>query len=468
MRLVIALNILGLAGTLFCSGTVEAKLCGKVPEALIVMDRSGSMEDFAGTQSKWDIAVDATNYVCSSFPGQLRFGLTFFPLWPHNQLCSPGEVNVAPGTNTAGAISSLLSTVYPLGNTPIKNTLDNARTYLQQIKEVDRDQYVILVTDGIENCTMYMPSAATANLFADGVKTYVIGFGSEINSFNLTKAAQAGGTNDYFQADNLTQLKSALQTIAAELICCGNGILDQGESCDITIPTGMPGACPTTCNDNDPCTVDALAGTECLTQCSNSQISAPFHGDGCCPTGANSGNDSDCPKACGDGVLDPGEKCDPGILSGYGTCPTQCDDGDSCTNDTTSGGGCQVTCTSTSVPPHPTSDGCCPPGMSSIHDPDCPPPCDPDRTENCVDPCASVVCGDEEHCENGLCVKTSSGDDPNGNPTNPYANPDSSGKVQAGCECNASHKNGGFPIGIGMLFLLLVGKRIFSKQRCHR
>jgi hypothetical protein len=49
---------------------------------------------------------------------------------------------------------------------------------------------------------------------------------------------------------------------------CGDGTVDLGESCDIGIPAGLPGACPVECDDGDPCTGSQIvdAGT-CLARC---------------------------------------------------------------------------------------------------------------------------------------------------------------------------------------------------------
>src|SRR5262245_1565994 len=35
---------------------------------------------------------------------------------------------------------------------------------------------------------------------------------------------------------------------------CGDGIKQADEKCDTAIPAGMPGACPTSCNDQMACT----------------------------------------------------------------------------------------------------------------------------------------------------------------------------------------------------------------------
>ena len=67
-----------------------------------------------------------------------------------------------------------------------------------------------------------------------------------------------------------------------------------------------------------------------------------------CASGAplatnDAGADSSPPgeNTCGDGVQQTGETCDTGIPAGMsGACPGSCDDGDACTTDSTTGGGC--------------------------------------------------------------------------------------------------------------------------------
>jgi MYXO-CTERM domain-containing protein len=347
--------VLSLALTLWAGARpAAANVCGPVPHTLILLDRSGSMKQLVGPDSKWSIAKSAVNNLTATFAGQLDFGLMLFSRWPHVSNCSSGKVNVGVGPNTAGAISGTLSSAYPDGDTPIALSLDEARVYLQQVNS-GKPQYVILVTDGMETCqpaSVNSPPAAAGKLLANGVKTYVVGFGSAVDPSSLTATAQSGGTGNYYQADNLTQLNTALKKIAADISCCGDGKLDPGEACDTAIPAGAPGSCPTSCNDGNPCTKDMLTGTACNTACSFFAIITPINGDGCCPPGASSQTDSDCPASCGNGVLDPGEKCDTGIPAGqWGGCPTTCDDKNPCTTDTLVGSGCNAYCTHQNICP---------------------------------------------------------------------------------------------------------------------
>lgn len=160
---------------------------------------------------------------------------------------------------------------------------------------------------------------------------------------------------------------------------CGNGVVEAGEACDTAIAAGMLGACPTDCSDGMPCTADVLMGTGCNATCSNTIITTIGAADLCCPTGASSANDPDCPAGCGNGVLDPGENCDTMIAAGQpGACPTaaSCNDSNTCTTDSlVSAGTCMDQCMNAPITMPAAGDSCCPPGANANTDPDCAPSC---------------------------------------------------------------------------------------------
>jgi hypothetical protein len=72
---------------------------------------------------------------------------------------------------------------------------------------------------------------------------------------------------------------------------CGNSVIDPGETCD------PPGSCPTSCADSgDKCMPNVLVGIadSCTAQCQQQLVTACKSGDGCCPLGCTTANDSDC------------------------------------------------------------------------------------------------------------------------------------------------------------------------------
>ncbi len=157
---------------------------------------------------------------------------------------------------------------------------------------------------------------------------------------------------------------------------CGDGVVQpaNGETCDVAIAAGKPGACPTSCADGVACTRDVLvaAGT-CQAACLYLPITAPRAGDGCCPQGADASLDPDCAPLCGNGVVElPGETCDYG--AGKNACPTGCTGGDMCSPVRLEGdvGTCSARCVAHPVTACAPGDGCCPAGCTVARDADCP------------------------------------------------------------------------------------------------
>jgi hypothetical protein len=87
-------------------------------------------------------------------------------------------------------------------------------------------------------------------------------------------------------------------------------------------------------------------------------------------TGADMGNAG---RPCGNGELNEGELCDPGIPAGRpGACPPpNCSDGQACTVDRATDWGCRMTCQHTVITASAGGDGCCPAGATAAQDPDC-------------------------------------------------------------------------------------------------
>lgn len=134
---------------------------------------------------------------------------------------------------------------------------------------------------------------------------------------------------------------------------CGNGVVDEGETCD--------GNCPTNCDDGDACTEDQLIGSaaNCTAECTYNSITSCIDGDGCCPSGCTGSNDSDCStnSVVGDSCTS-GSDCGSGfncaqapVTDGY--CTANCSSDSDCPGDARCGfenrdgeGFCLEECTS--------------------------------------------------------------------------------------------------------------------------
>jgi hypothetical protein len=178
---------------------------------------------------------------------------------------------------------------------------------------------------------------------------------------------------------------------------CGNSVFEPGEICDRGVPAGGLGACPTACApDPGGCMPRSLTGKldDCTIHCVPSPITSCLtQSDGCCPTGCSSANDPDCSSTCGNGVVEINETCDLAIPQGMkGSCPRQCDDGNSCTNEQLlSKDTCNARCMVAPISMFVADDGCCPPGGNHNLDSDCPAVCGNGAVEGPLETCDPTI-----------------------------------------------------------------------------
>ena len=159
-------------------------------------------------------------------------------------------------------------------------------------------------------------------------------------------------------------------------LTCGNGELDDGETCDDS--TGIPCATQAACEPLEGCFSATFSGApeSCDALCETTQIDECIDDDGCCPVACTPESDRDCvPDTCGDGVVQPPETCDEPDFP----CPTQaqCQPTHSCDLATLRGEAftCVVTCVHTEIVAClMLSDGCCPEQCTYQNDSDCPAP----------------------------------------------------------------------------------------------
>lgn len=201
------------------------------PNLLIVLDKSGSMDNSGGGgMSKWEIAEGAINNLLTTYDGAIQFGLS---LYPSNNSCGTGTVNVDVGPTAGPMITTTLNNTNPGGSTPTGPTM-NAMVGYAGLEDQTRENYMLLITDGSENCGNPSSDTAAGTLLSEApsVKTFVIGFGSGVDEDALNDTAVAGGTAlangppYYYQADNAAQLQMALDAIGGAVLSC-TYVLDQ-------------------------------------------------------------------------------------------------------------------------------------------------------------------------------------------------------------------------------------------------
>ncbi len=260
------------------------------PNALIILDRSGSMSE----NDKWQTAVNAIHDLTLAYDAAVRFGLSYFPSSGSCGTDNSILQGVAP--NNGGAIRGSLQQIGDprgQGRTPIGGALVQGRNYLQGIGDVNRQNVIILITDGDETCGGDGVRRAR-EAFNSGFPVYVISFGRGVNNTGvLTRMAQEGGTNNYYQADDGNALIQSLIEIVQRTTsesCDG-----RDNDCDGLIDERLPPQpCETMCGRGEKICVDGQ-----LSNCTGGDIPA----DEC------DGIDNDC-----DNLIDE---------TGYGECVTE-------------------------------------------------------------------------------------------------------------------------------------------------
>ena len=215
-----------------------------------VVDKSTSMGNDAGMQSRWLAMVNALNtFVISPSSAGLGAGVNFFPKAAGSSaLCNVNDYRVpdvpigllpdiAPRIATALAAQRLTS------GTPTTPALDASLAYAraEKMSRATRDVAVVLVTDGQPTgCNSNIDNAvAVAQAYAMGtpqVRTYVLGIGPSVS--NLNRLAQAGATAPahLIESGGESELVDAFNAIRDNSITCDYQIpMRQGEKLDYTL-----------------------------------------------------------------------------------------------------------------------------------------------------------------------------------------------------------------------------------------
>jgi von Willebrand factor type A domain len=197
------------------------------PNVLILLDRSQSMDEPIGAQTKWQIAGAAIAQILADFGARVRFGLSMYASVsnPGSNACNAGQIDVDVADGTGSAIQAAIAATEAETNTPIGAALAALLGY-SGLADPARPNYVLLLTDGEENCGGNGVAAVTSlRAQTPEVKTFVVGFGGQIDQDALNAMADAGGTAQagalrYYQADNAQALGDAFESIIGTVLSC--------------------------------------------------------------------------------------------------------------------------------------------------------------------------------------------------------------------------------------------------------
>ncbi|MGD9780683.1 MAG: VWA domain-containing protein [Kiritimatiellia bacterium] len=189
-------------------------LAASMPEAMFVLDASGSMAGTAGAQTKMEAAKAVLAQVVPAVAPEVKIGLAAYGHRRPDD-CSDIEILVPPGNEDRAAVMARIAAMQPKGMTPIAAA---ATQVAELLKGKDAETTIVLVSDGQETCGGD-PCAVVKALKAAGVKfvLHVVGFDvTEADKAQLSCIAEAGG-GKYFGAADAAALLAALQAVNAEI-----------------------------------------------------------------------------------------------------------------------------------------------------------------------------------------------------------------------------------------------------------
>jgi hypothetical protein len=223
------------------------------PDVLIVLDRSGSMNDDinnrscpggtgCGPTSKWALMVPAITTVVGETATEVNWGLKMFPedLTPVCTVSSNAAVDIRPNNAAAvaagiAAATSASGGVVSYGQTPTRNAENGAAAYLSTLAD-SSPRFILLATDGLPTClSSDSPAsedsagatAAVTAARASGFPTFVIGIATRggTSEATLSAMANAGGlpradTPSYYPVASAADLAAAIRTLVRVAASC--------------------------------------------------------------------------------------------------------------------------------------------------------------------------------------------------------------------------------------------------------
>lgn len=285
--------------------SVQVSLESVIPTVMLLLDRSGSMNDPFGAQSRWDAlfdtVMDPDDGLVQGLQSQVRFGVA---LYTSDDGTTAGGVcpiieEILPALDSYDAIFDLYEPLDPIEDTPTAESLARVQADLAAVTEPG-PKIIVLATDGEpDTCTTPDPdglpaaradSVAAAQASHDaGIDVFIISVGDDISQDHLQDVANAGvglpiGGPDnapFYQALNAGALSDAFNEIIGGVRSCtflldGEVDLDRADEGTVTLD-GDPLVFGVDWQLSDPSTLEIL-GAACETLLAGGQhdVAAEF------------------------------------------------------------------------------------------------------------------------------------------------------------------------------------------------
>ncbi|MDJ0763378.1 MAG: vWA domain-containing protein [Myxococcota bacterium] len=203
-----------------------------LPRLMLLQDLSFSMNSNAS--SNWHQAKQAIKATLEKYKKQIAFGFDGFPNATNCVVSRPPYLDCDP--QNAQIIIDEIDSLDLFRSTPLYLGLKNfTKTgYAPNCTAQDRRRYLLLISDGADSCGAggpIDPHGASAEELAEvtssvlestGTATFVIGYGSGVNPYQLNAIAAAGGTefDEYIAAQHQFEFEHALDIVYAAVADC--------------------------------------------------------------------------------------------------------------------------------------------------------------------------------------------------------------------------------------------------------
>lgn len=203
-----------LAVALSLVGGVDAAQADDRAGILFILDCSGSMWGRVEGQPKISLAKEVMTEILGQVPDKTALG---FMAYGHRRKGDCKDIELvaqlgAPAADIGRAVKGLTAK----GKTPLAASLTEAGRLLEKR---EAETTVVLISDGLETCGGD-PCKIAGDLKKKGLKLviHVVGFDVDKAAVKQLECIAAAGGGSFFKADNLAQLKEALNKVKESVV----------------------------------------------------------------------------------------------------------------------------------------------------------------------------------------------------------------------------------------------------------
>lgn len=203
-----------IAGVLLASTVMLAPVAGHAADndILFILDGSGSMWGQIDGVAKIQTAKNTMSAMIDDLPASARIGLMTYGASDKSS-CQDVKMLNPIGSDRA-AVKKSITSLKPLGKTPIGQSLKNGIASLAGSQPADVPKSLVLISDGIETCNSNpCEIASTAQSAGVDMKVHVVGFNVDDKARAQLQCIAANGGGQYFDASNTAGFKDAMTKV---------------------------------------------------------------------------------------------------------------------------------------------------------------------------------------------------------------------------------------------------------------